>query len=60
MHGEKDLLLPFHMAAEVHKAIPNSRFEVIPNVGHTLNLEAVPQSLSMLKKFLEDKETGAV
>ena len=29
IHGEKDLLLPFHMAAEVHKAIPNSRFEII-------------------------------
>ena len=53
IHGEKDLLLPLHVAAEVHKAIPNSKFEVIANVGHTLNLEAVPQSVSLIKKFLE-------
>lgn len=53
IHGEKDLLLPYHMAEEVHKAIPGSKFEIIPNVGHTLNLEAVPQSLALIKKFLE-------
>ncbi len=53
IHGEKDLLLPLHVAAEVHKAIPNSQFEIILNVGHTLNLEAVPQSVVLIKKFLE-------
>ena len=42
IQGEKDLLLPVHMAGEVAKAIPNSQFKVIPHVGHTLNLEAVP------------------
>lgn len=54
IHGEKDLLLPVHMANEVHKAISNSRFEIIPDVGHTLNLEAVPQSVALIKKFLEE------
>ena len=54
IHGKKDLLLPFHMAAEVHKAIPNSQLEIIPNVGHTLNLEAVQQSVAAIKKFLEE------
>ena len=54
IHGEKDLLLPVHMAAEVHKSIRRSQLEIIPGVGHTLNLEAVPQSVAIIKKFLEE------
>jgi 3-oxoadipate enol-lactonase len=53
IHGEKDLLLLVPMAMEVHKAIANSQLEIIPNAGHTLNLEAVPQSVAAIKKFLE-------
>ncbi len=55
LHGQKDLLVSVHMATEVHKAIPNSQLEIFPNVGHTLNLEAVPQSVAAIKKFLEGK-----
>jgi pimeloyl-ACP methyl ester carboxylesterase len=29
------------MGMEVHQAIPGSKFYVIPNTGHTLNLENV-------------------
>lgn len=53
VQGEKDLLLPVHMAGEVAKAIPNSQFKVIPHVGHTLNLEAVPQMVAIIKDFLK-------
>lgn len=53
IQGEKDLLLPVHMANEVAKAIPNSQFKVIPHVGHTLNLEAVPQMAKTIKDFIE-------
>ncbi len=53
IQGEKDLLLPVHMAGEVAKAIPNSQFKVIPHVGHTLNLEAVPQMVKTMKDFIE-------
>ncbi|HRG00178.1 MAG TPA: alpha/beta hydrolase [Bacteroidia bacterium] len=53
IQGEKDLLLPVHMAGEVAKAIPNSQFKVIPHVGHTLNLEAVPQMVTIMKDFLK-------
>jgi 3-oxoadipate enol-lactonase len=52
IQGEKDLLLPVHMAGEVAKAIPNSQFKVIPHVGHTLNLEAVPQMVKVIKEFI--------
>lgn len=53
IQGEKDLLLPVHMANEVAKSIPNSQFKVIPHVGHTLNLEAVPQMVAIIKDFLK-------
>lgn len=52
LHGEKDLLLLPHMATEVHKHIPGSQLHIIPKVGHTLNLEAVPQSVALISKFL--------
>src|ERR1700752_2125480 len=51
IHGEKDLLLPVHLAAEVHNAIPRSRLEVIPNIGHPLNLEAIPQTSQLITGF---------
>lgn len=52
IHGEKDLLLLPHMAREVHLHIPGSRLEIIPGAGHTLNLEAVPQTIKLIKGFL--------
>ena len=52
IQGEKDLLLPVHMANEVAKSIPNSQFKVIPHVGHTLNLEAVPQMVAIMNDFI--------
>lgn len=51
IHGEKDLLLSVHLAEEVHKAIPNSVLKIIPGVGHTLNLEAVPQTSQLILNF---------
>lgn len=54
IHGEKDLLLLVNMAEEVHRSIPNSQLVIIPNAGHTLNLEAVPQSIAAVKKFIEN------
>jgi 3-oxoadipate enol-lactonase len=51
IHGEKDLLLSVHLAEEVHKAIPNSVLQIIPGVGHTLNLEAVAQTAQLILNF---------
>ncbi|MBI2721926.1 MAG: alpha/beta hydrolase [Bacteroidetes bacterium] len=53
IHGEKDLLIPAHMAGEVHKNIKNSQFILIKKAGHTLNLEAVPEVCQHIKKFLD-------
>lgn len=52
IQGEKDLLLPVHMAVEVSKNIKGSILKIIPAAGHTLNLEAVPQMCKEIKEFI--------
>lgn len=52
IQGEKDLLLPVHLAQEVHKHIKNSKLIVVANAGHTLNLERVPEVSGYIKEFL--------
>jgi len=52
IHGEKDLLLPVHMARSVAEAISGSRLEIIPRAGHTLNLEAGPECNALIQPFL--------
>lgn len=52
LQGEKDLLLPVHLANEVQKNISGSQLAVIPMAGHTLNLEAVPQMCAAIKQFI--------
>lgn len=52
VQGEKDLLLPVHMAAEVQKNIKDSVLKIIPGAGHTLNLEAVPQMSKAIIDFI--------
>ncbi len=52
IQGEKDLLLPVHLANEVHLHIKNSKFEIIKNAGHTLNLEHVPEVCKHIINFL--------
>ena len=52
IQGEKDLLLPVHMANEVHLHISGSQLKVIKNAGHTLNLEFVPEVCALRKGFL--------
>jgi pimeloyl-ACP methyl ester carboxylesterase len=53
IHGEKDLLIPVHMANEVHINIPGSQFYIISNAGHTLNLESIPEVMKQIIPFLE-------
>jgi 3-oxoadipate enol-lactonase len=52
IQGEKDTLLPVHMANEVHLNIKNSKFIIIPQAGHTLNLEHVPEVCKHMQAFL--------
>ena len=52
IQGEKDFLLPVHLAEEVHKHIKNSKLVVVKHAGHTLNLEHVPEVCGYVKEFL--------
>ena len=52
IQGEKDALFPVHMAQEVADSIINSKLVIIPFVGHTLNLEAIPQMVKAIKEFI--------
>jgi pimeloyl-ACP methyl ester carboxylesterase len=52
IQGEKDTLFPMHMAQEVADSIHNCKLTFIPYVGHTLNLEAVPQMVKAMKEFI--------
>lgn len=52
IQGEKDLLFPVHMADEVAKNIPGALLKIIPNAGHTLNLEVVPQMSKEIREFI--------
>jgi len=55
IHGEKDVLFPVHLGLTVSNCIPGARFEIIPVVGHTLNLEAVPQIVKLIDDFIFKK-----
>lgn len=53
IQGEKDMLLPVHLAEEVHKNIKNSKLTVVKNAGHTLNLEHVGEVSVSISEFLD-------
>lgn len=53
IHGEEDLLIPVPIAQQVNENIPESEFIVLNGVGHTLNLEAIPQISGLITEYLE-------
>lgn len=53
--GEEDLLIPPAIAKEVADNIPGAEFIVIEKAGHTLNLEAIPQTVALVRKFIAGK-----
>jgi 3-oxoadipate enol-lactonase len=53
VQGEEDILIPPAIAKEVAAEIPGAEFTVIEKAGHTLNLEAIPQTISIIRKFAE-------
>ena len=52
MHGEEDTLCTPEMGQDMHRAIANSQLQILPKVGHTLNLEAIPQITQAIKDFV--------
>lgn len=55
VQGEEDILIPPDIAKEVADKIPGAELIVIEKAGHTLNLEAIPQIISITKTFLREK-----
>jgi pimeloyl-ACP methyl ester carboxylesterase len=53
IHGEEDLLIPVAIASQVNEFLPESDFVVLEKVGHTLNLEAIPQITALIREYLE-------
>ena len=51
VHGNEDLLIPVAVAEQVASNISNSEFVVLDKVGHTLNLEAIPQVNKLIHEF---------
>ena len=53
MHGVEDTLIPPSEAEAMHKAIANSRLELLPGSGHLPNLEQPARFEAILWPFLE-------
>ncbi|PBQ32127.1 alpha/beta hydrolase [Sphingobacteriaceae bacterium] len=53
IQGEKDMLVPVHLAEEVNKSIQGSKLIVVANAGHTLNLEHVEEVCRDITDFLD-------
>ena len=58
IQGEKDLLLPVHLANDVHLHVKNSKLVIIKNAGHTLNLEHVTEVCAIINNFLTASQTS--
>ncbi|MDX5480552.1 MAG: alpha/beta hydrolase [Hymenobacteraceae bacterium] len=51
VQGEEDHLCTVAMGQAMYQALPNAELEVLPNVGHTLNLECIPGLIQLLDSF---------
>jgi 3-oxoadipate enol-lactonase len=52
IHGGKDMLFPIELGKAVSDHIEFSRFVVLPEAGHTLNLEDVPKVFNLINEFI--------
>jgi pimeloyl-ACP methyl ester carboxylesterase len=53
--GEKDTNY-IELARQLHEAISGSEIDIVPNVGHMLNMEAPDRFNLRLKQFLDRLE----
>ncbi|MDP5030595.1 alpha/beta fold hydrolase [Paraglaciecola sp.] len=56
--GQKDRLIPAHLAEHFHQAIDNSQVHIFPLLGHVPQEEDPQQSVGVLSKFLEEHRTS--
>lgn len=60
VQGAEDVLIPPAVAEQVAAHIAGASFVVLPGVGHTLNLEAIPQTIAQVRHLLNAIETRTV
>ncbi|WP_187262220.1 alpha/beta fold hydrolase [Pontibacter beigongshangensis] len=61
VHGAEDPLCPVKAGEAMCEAIPVARLEVLPQAGHTLNLECIPDLVRLVGAFarqVREQETG--
>jgi 3-oxoadipate enol-lactonase len=51
VHGEEDMLCTPEMGRAMYQALPHGEMEILPRVGHTLNLECIPDLVELLDTF---------
>lgn len=54
VNGDLDPLTTPAMGVATHEALSNSRHKIIAGAGHSLNLEAIPQTLGLLQTFFQE------
>jgi pimeloyl-ACP methyl ester carboxylesterase len=53
IHGRLDVLFPIYLGQEVANQIKNSKFTIIENAGHTLNIEEVDKVSNCMLDFIK-------
>ncbi len=53
VHGRLDALFPVYLGEEIANQIKNSKFTIIENAGHTLNIEAVDTVANSILDFIK-------
>ena len=58
--GAEDRIIPVEHGRSTHQAIPNSRFETLPGVGHFPQLDAPAEVAARIRRFLQGTEPARV
>jgi pimeloyl-ACP methyl ester carboxylesterase len=57
--GDRDKIIPVSHAYQTHEAIPNSRLEILPGVGHFPHVEEPFRFVEILTDFLRTTEPSS-
>jgi 2-hydroxy-6-oxonona-2,4-dienedioate hydrolase len=55
VRGSCDIIAPQDWAEEVTRRLPKARLEIVPGGMHTVNFQAAPQLVQIVRPFLEGK-----
>jgi pimeloyl-ACP methyl ester carboxylesterase len=58
--GERDNTIPLRHGLDAHNAIPNSRFETLPNAAHFPHIEDPHALAAVLGDFIDSTEPGVI